>query len=371
MVRHSGPISQRGGLSHVRVPPELVGERHNKPSGTALRRTTASPVHRYSTRGTDPVGDRPLGNAAGVSGSAPDRQPIVTTPEPRLQGPGSGSGSASAHLDRVPAARLLSLSSPGVAITRVICRLTIVKPMTTEDLRKLLPAKGCVEGGGKGSQGTWTAPSALSTPRGMTASPLLVWYVSYGSNMCIDRLTYYLSGGVRLGARRTYPGCRDRRAPLQATGYELAGGVYFATESAVWGGGRAFYDPELPGSAAARAYLITSEQFADILAQEMSRTPGENLDLATVLAKRRVELGPGRYETLLHVGDLGEYPLLTFTAPWHAADVLWTPPSPPYLRVIMAGLRETYGWNNHRIARYLARLPGARGYWTPADIAAL
>jgi hypothetical protein len=243
--------------------------------------------------------------------------------------------------------------------------------MTTEDLSKLLPAKDRVEGGGKGSHGRWMAPSALSAPRGVTAPPAWVWYVSYGSNMCVDRLSSYLSGTAPLGARRAYPGCRDRRAPLRATGYELAGGVYFATESAVWGGGRAFYDPELPGSAAARAYLITSGQFADIVTQEMYRTPGEDFDLAIVLAKRRVELGPGRYETLLHVDELDGYPLLTFTAPWQAADVSWTPPSAPYLRVIMAGLRETYGWDNHRIARYLARLPGARGYWTPADIAAL
>jgi hypothetical protein len=204
-----------------------------------------------------------------------------------------------------------------------------------------------------------------------TADPLLVWYVSYGSNMCIDRLTHYLSGGAPLNARRAYPGCRDRRAPLRTTGYELAGGVYFATESAVWGGGRAFYDPELPDSAAARAYLITFGQFADIVAQEMARSPGEDLDLTTVLANRRVELGPGRYETLLYVDDLDGYPLLTFTAPWRAADVSLTPPSAPYLRVIMTGLREAYGWDNHRIARYLARLPGARGYWTPTDIAAL
>jgi hypothetical protein len=215
-------------------------------------------------------------------------------------------------------------------------------------------------------------PGAMPLPRiKPTAQPLLVWYVSYGSNMCMDRLACYLSGRAPSGTHRSYPGCRDYRAPLRATGYELAGGVYFATESAVWGGGRAFYDPELPGATAARAYLITSGQFADIAAQEMGRIPTQDLDLTAVLAQHRVELGPGRYETLLHVDDLDGYPLLTFTAPWRAADVRWTPPSEPYLRVLMAGLRETYGWDNHRIAGYLARLPGARGYWSPANIAAL
>lgn len=113
----------------------------------------------------------------------------------------------------------------------------------------------------------------------MTEQPELVWYVSYGSNMCAHRLNCYLAGGTPAGARHTYPGCRDHRAPRRATGCELAGGVYFAMESAAWGGGRAFYDPDLPGTAAARAYLITPEQFADIAAQEMYRVPGEEVDL--------------------------------------------------------------------------------------------
>lgn len=205
----------------------------------------------------------------------------------------------------------------------------------------------------------------------MITQPPLVWYVSYGSNMCADRLGCYLVGGVPAGARRGYSGCRDRRAPLRTTAYQLAGGVYFATESAVWGGGRAFYDPELTGAAAARAYLITSGQFADIASQEMYRPTGVDFDLTAVLATGRVEVGPGRYETLLYLGDLDGHPLLTFTAPWHATDVCWTAPSASYLRILMAGLRETYGWGNPQIGRYLAGLPGARGHWTAPDIAAL
>jgi hypothetical protein len=201
--------------------------------------------------------------------------------------------------------------------------------------------------------------------------PALVWYVSYGSNMCADRLGCYLAGGVPAGASRGYSGCRERRAPLRSTGYRLAGGVYFATESAVWGGGRAFYDADLPGTAAARAYLITSGQFADIASQEMYRATGADLDLTAVLAAGRVELGPGRYETLLYLGDLDGYPLLTFTAPWHACDVCPIAPSASYLRMLAAGLRETYGWAGRRIGGYLAGLPGARGHWTAAQIAAL
>ncbi|MFC7740410.1 hypothetical protein ACFQXA_04765 [Nocardiopsis composta] len=42
----------------------------------------------------------------------------------------------------------------------------------------------------------------------------------------------------------------------------------------MWGGGLAMLDPALPGAAPARAYLVGAEQFADIAAQEMYRSPG-------------------------------------------------------------------------------------------------
>ena len=60
----------------------------------------------------------------------------------------------------------------------------------------------------------------------MITQPALVWYVSYGSNMCADRLRCYLAGGVPAGARHGYSGCRDRRAPLRATGCRI--GSYLA-----------------------------------------------------------------------------------------------------------------------------------------------
>lgn len=37
-----------------------------------------------------------------------------------------------------------------------------MKLLSTKDLRKLLRAKGCVEGGGKGSHEKWTAPGGHS-----------------------------------------------------------------------------------------------------------------------------------------------------------------------------------------------------------------
>jgi len=202
-------------------------------------------------------------------------------------------------------------------------------------------------------------------------SPPLVWYASYGSNMYSARLRCYLEGGTPLGAQRRYAGCRDRGPARRVVASEFPGGVYFATESPVWHGGRAFFDPELPGRAAMRSYLVTAGQFSDIAAQEMYREPGPDLDLGTVLRTGRDELGPGRYETLLHLGDLDGCPVLTFTAPWSAAEIEKNPPSAAYLAMIVGGLREAHGWPLPKIAEYLSHRPGVHRHWSAAAIAEL
>ena len=64
----------------------------------------------------------------------------------------------------------------------------------------------------------------------------------------------------------------------------------------------AFYDPSF-GAVAARAYLITAEQFVDVLAQETRRSPGMTLDLAPVFRGERYSNGVGGYSVLVRVGE--------------------------------------------------------------------
>ncbi|MEV0841176.1 histone deacetylase [Actinocatenispora sera] len=197
----------------------------------------------------------------------------------------------------------------------------------------------------------------------------LVWYAAYGSNMSSRRLRYYLAGGRPPGNSRCYPGARDGRAPARSRALRIPGGVYFAGHSRAWGGGLALYDPQLPGAAAVHAHLITIQQFSDIAAQEMARTPGRDLDLAEVLGTGRAQLGPGRYETLLRAGpDVDGIPVLTFTAPWQAHQTPWRSPAPHYLALVVRGLREAYGWAPERTAAYLRELPGVRGEQVPAVV---
>ncbi|WUA73872.1 histone deacetylase [Streptomyces longwoodensis] len=201
--------------------------------------------------------------------------------------------------------------------------------------------------------------------------PRKVWYTSYGSNMHLQRLAAYIQGGSPRGASRQYPGCRNPAMPSRSIAVELPGVMYFATESPVWGGGRAFYDPDATGRVLARAHLVTAEQFSDIAAQEMYREPGTNLSLTGVLHSGRAVLGEGRYETLVCAGQLEGLPVLTFTAPWGIDDVPWVPPSLAYVRFLASGLREAEAWDSDAIAEYVAACPGATGHWSVEAIAAL
>ncbi|KQX13056.1 histone deacetylase [Streptomyces sp. Root431] len=210
--------------------------------------------------------------------------------------------------------------------------------------------------------------------------PSRVWYAAYGSNTHAERLACYLAGGRPPGAARTFPGGRDPRPPERSVALVLPGQVYFATESPVWGGGRAFYDAAADGTAWGVAHLLTVGQFSDIAAQEMYRAPGADLDLTEVRATGRCSLGTGRYETLVCSGVLDGLPVLTFTAPWPMPegggeggeeDGGLRPPSAAYLRHVAAGLHGAGAWRPAEVAAYLAGCPGAAGHWTPEAVAAL
>jgi len=184
-----------------------------------------------------------------------------------------------------------------------------------------------------------------------------VWYVSYGSNMSAARLACYLEGGCPPGGSRTNPGARDPRLPARNIPVDLPGTLYFAGESPQWGGGVAFYDHETPGYTAARGYLVSAAQFADVAAQEMYRVPQEGDPIEEIVLNPidsgRHTLGPGRYETLVEVGRHDGHPLLTFTSPHGVDHVEHSEPNPAYLAVLAEGLRECRAWNDAQVASYL------------------
>ena len=188
--------------------------------------------------------------------------------------------------------------------------------------------------------------------------PSHLWYVSYGSNMSRRRLGCYLAGGTPPGSMRTYAGARDRTMPTADHAVTLPGSLYFAGESKTWGGGVAFYDHDTPGETAARAYLLTIGQFVDVANQEMRRSAIEDDPLEEVLRTglpgERHSAGPGRYETIVRVGEHEGLPMLTFTAPHGMDTVPHTAPRPAYLAMLAEGLREAHEWDEERIEGYFA-----------------
>jgi hypothetical protein len=166
-----------------------------------------------------------------------------------------------------------------------------------------------------------------------TVDRVLIWYVSYGSNMATTRLACYLRGGCPPGGNHSHPGARDTTEPRESVPVVIPGSVFFAGESRIWGGGRAFYDPDAPGTVAARAFLVTQEQFEDIHAQE-----------------------PACYDRLVPLGTRDGIVMCTFTTRARGDVVTRNAPAPAYLATIADGLREGHGWDDPRVEDYLTRL---------------
>jgi hypothetical protein len=137
------------------------------------------------------------------------------------------------------------------------------------------------------------------------------------------------------------------------------GGVYFAGRSSAWRAGMAFYHPEARGKVAVRSYLITAEQFVDVLAQETLRSPGMALDLTAAFRGDRYSNGVGGYPILVRLGARRGVPLVTFTRDWRSSSTL-VAPTMPYLTAMATGLREAHRWSWTRIDRYLSGLPGVQ-----------
>ena len=199
------------------------------------------------------------------------------------------------------------------------------------------------------------------------AGTSLVWYVSYGSNLSSERFRVYLEGGRAPGRATAQAGARDRSLWSADRSVHLDRRLFFAGWSGGWGGGVAHVDPA-PGSAdptvagptLARAYLVTVEQFQDVLAQESGRPVGTEVDLAPALASGQAVVGEGTYDRVLAIGTLEGRPMLTFTTPRAPRELTPNRPSVAYLATIVAGLVESHGLTE----------PEARDHLQPAVRAA-
>ncbi|MDC3411916.1 hypothetical protein NC797_02605 [Aquibacillus sp. 3ASR75-11] len=189
-----------------------------------------------------------------------------------------------------------------------------------------------------------------------------VWYSSFGSNLCEDRFLCYIKGGQPAGSTKSEKGARDNTSPVDVQAIELDYPLYFASYSSRWDGGVAFIGTSSSetNKSLGRMYLITKEQFVDVVRQE-NETDDITINFESILEKGSIMVRESLYGNVLHVGDQDGIPIFTFT---HKEDMNkreFTQPSERYLRMLISGYKEAYDMTDEEIARYLVTKPGVKG----------
>ena len=189
-----------------------------------------------------------------------------------------------------------------------------------------------------------------------------IWYAGYGSNLSRSRFMCYIAGGRAPGSRNADPGCRDKTPPLDDKPISLDFEFYFAHYLEDWGGATAYLRRSQSAVALGRMYLIGDDQFNDVVAQENSKPVDGTRVLPSfeeLLAGREYAL-PGNplYGALRRVDVQSEYPVWTFTT---NRNLQINTPGESYVKVIAAGLKETYPSMTHQeICEYLAHAEGVK-----------
>ncbi|MEH7334496.1 hypothetical protein V7161_17765 [Neobacillus drentensis] len=196
-----------------------------------------------------------------------------------------------------------------------------------------------------------------------------VWYASYGSNINTDRFLCYIKGGRPEGSSKVEPGCNDPSLPVDESIFTINLPIYFAKEAAKWQSkGVAFIGLKQNTGAKtySKKYLITTEQFLDVVKQENNGLEFE-IDLNEVKRKGSKIFRQAWYGNVLYLGEDKGFPIYTFTAPWDMEDVEWKKPSHAYLTTIVNGLEQDY--TAQEIYDYFKTKPGIKGNYADGELA--
>lgn len=193
------------------------------------------------------------------------------------------------------------------------------------------------------------------------AATSYVWYASYGSNLLKSRFMCYIKGGTPIGSSKREVGCKDKTPPLKDKPITIPHELYFAEHAKRWEEkGVAFIDTKKSTSKRAqtlgRMYLITKEQFEDVVAQENGVRL--KIDFKKVISKKSLVLADSWYGNILYLGSEHGEPIFSFTSPKPMSKATFNEPSKKYLRVIAMGLKQTYKMTSHEIFKYLLKKQG-------------
>ncbi len=192
-----------------------------------------------------------------------------------------------------------------------------------------------------------------------------VWYVSYGSNISKDRFACYIEGGIPEGSEKEERGCKNTTPPKKTTKAILPYPLYFMKEESKWGkGGVAFigHEPDKDTRTYARKYLITDEQFGEVVEQE-NNVDALHINVQDVMDKGYVDLEEGWYGRVIYLGKEDGAPMFTFTSPNVMGTHGFSTPPQSYLSMISRVLKEI-GLTEEDIVEYFLSKPGIEGEFT-------
>lgn len=201
-----------------------------------------------------------------------------------------------------------------------------------------------------------------------------IWYASYGSNLLEERFLCYIRGGKPEGAAKSYPGCTDKTLPTDNEEIYICSELYFAKRSRNWeDGGVAFIKTNFDEQqeTLGRMYLITKEQFIDVVKQETDFNGELMIDFDRALSEGSLVFREGSwYGNIIFLGYQQDKPIFTFT---NQDNILpTTKPSNKYLRTIVKGIHETYDYlNTLEIVDYLISKQGVFENYSREDLEAL
>ena len=205
----------------------------------------------------------------------------------------------------------------------------------------------------------------------MTQENKHFWYASYGSNLWEERFLCYIRGGQPEGATKSYPGCTDKTLPMDKEEIYICSEMYFAKSSGNWEhGGVAFIKTHFDEQhqTLGRMYLITKEQFIEVVKQETDFKGELMIDFDKAISDGSLVFREGSwYGFIIYLGNRYDHPIFTFTHQDNISPT--TKPSNKYLRTIVKGIHETYEHlNTDEIVDYLISKQGVADNYSREEL---
>lgn len=207
-----------------------------------------------------------------------------------------------------------------------------------------------------------------------------VWYAGYGSNLDRSRFNHYIKGGVLDITGRDHAGSRDPAAPVKQSTCTINHELYFSKSSSPWEDKAVAFikaTPDKSKETLCVLYLVTKEQFLDIMIQENGVKPPISKGIPNLESKKRdkgIFFGESDqytwYGRILYLGEHDDgNPIFSFTSKESDDSIVPSEPGKNYLKVIGKGLMNNFGLTTDETSSYLLSKPGiAKSTWSPKKI---